>query len=477
MGFWYTPAEGYPQEYHEMKSNQTLTTLSLLALATGLAIAEPDLIVSDITSATTFGAVDGKIAYSFGTTICNIGNSEAAWINGTNENPLISQTLYRLVDGQIQQIGIGFAHYTTPPLSGNACGLGCTPAGFNALGAGCSTTSSSTIHGLQSTLGPRTEINPFTGDYPYPFTSIGQTGDAIYKRLQVNIADISDSNALYFVETQVITSAETTPATRANNVSYRQVTFTPGSATASVVGPTYTEQPAIFAWRDHGNGIGMPDAGVLIVEATIPMDGIIHVGSKATDLGEGSLWKYTYAIHNQNSSQELGWIEHSTGHKGEAHSFDFNGVEYHDDIDGLISASDWTRYLAVCDTLVNWYAQGFPVDPFANGIRWGTTYGFSFITSSEPKNELFYGMSVGYDTAAGSNGDPYFLYDIDAISPLQGEFCNDCLPDLNDDGSLDFFDVSVFLADFAAGGDYNGDGETNFFDISFFLSDFNAGCP
>ncbi len=51
-----------------------------------------------------------------------------------------------------------------------------------------------------------------------------------------------------------------------------------------------------------------------------------------------------------------------------------------------------------------------------------------------------------------------------------------CLADLNDDGVLNFFDVSLFLADFAAGGDYNSDGATNFFDVSAFLSDFNEGC-
>ncbi len=52
-----------------------------------------------------------------------------------------------------------------------------------------------------------------------------------------------------------------------------------------------------------------------------------------------------------------------------------------------------------------------------------------------------------------------------------------CLPDLNCDGVIDFFDVSQFLANFAAGGDYNGDGVTDFFDVSGFLADFAAGCP
>ncbi len=54
---------------------------------------------------------------------------------------------------------------------------------------------------------------------------------------------------------------------------------------------------------------------------------------------------------------------------------------------------------------------------------------------------------------------------------------DDCPADLNDDGVYDFFDVSMFLMDFNAGGDYNGDGNTDFFDVSQFLMDYNAGCP
>lgn len=49
-----------------------------------------------------------------------------------------------------------------------------------------------------------------------------------------------------------------------------------------------------------------------------------------------------------------------------------------------------------------------------------------------------------------------------------------CLPDLNGDDVLDFFDVSFFLSNTI---DYNGDTVFDFFDVSAFLSDFGAGCP
>ncbi len=54
-----------------------------------------------------------------------------------------------------------------------------------------------------------------------------------------------------------------------------------------------------------------------------------------------------------------------------------------------------------------------------------------------------------------------------------------CPSDSNLDGTLNFFDVSKFLADFAAmnpSADLNGDGFFNFFDVSVFLANFTAGC-
>jgi len=55
-----------------------------------------------------------------------------------------------------------------------------------------------------------------------------------------------------------------------------------------------------------------------------------------------------------------------------------------------------------------------------------------------------------------------------------------CQADLNNDGQLNFFDVSAFLTAFNAldpAADFNADGQFNFFDVSAFLTAFNAGCP
>jgi hypothetical protein len=55
-----------------------------------------------------------------------------------------------------------------------------------------------------------------------------------------------------------------------------------------------------------------------------------------------------------------------------------------------------------------------------------------------------------------------------------------CTPDFNNDGSLNFFDISTFITAFESrepASDINADGRWNFFDISTFLTLFAQGCP
>lgn len=59
-----------------------------------------------------------------------------------------------------------------------------------------------------------------------------------------------------------------------------------------------------------------------------------------------------------------------------------------------------------------------------------------------------------------------------------GAPCN--IADFNNDGELNFFDVSAFLTAYNMMdpvADFNGDGMHDFFDVSAFLSAFGAGCP
>ena len=55
-----------------------------------------------------------------------------------------------------------------------------------------------------------------------------------------------------------------------------------------------------------------------------------------------------------------------------------------------------------------------------------------------------------------------------------------CPVDLDFNGELNFFDISLFLGGFSAqdpATDMNGDGVWNFFDVSSFITQYNQGCP
>jgi hypothetical protein len=87
------------------------------------------------------------------------------------------------------------------------------------------------------------------------------------------------------------------------------------------------------------------------------------------------------------------------------------------------------------------------------------------------------GLGIGEYIGFNSNGQT----DAESAQPV-GIFriATNCLADFDGDGTLDFFDVSAFLAAFTtqqSSGDLNADGSWDFFDVSLFLSAYNAGCP
>ena len=67
---------------------------------------------------------------------------------------------------------------------------------------------------------------------------------------------------------------------------------------------------------------------------------------------------------------------------------------------------------------------------------------------------------------------------IETAERLNTPFCG--AGDMDENGVLDFFDVSAFLGSFGKSdprADFTGDGRFDFFDISAFLSAYSAGCP
>jgi hypothetical protein len=458
-----------------------ISAIAALAASCGVAAAVPDVVcgtLDDVNHYTSGGPINGVRAYAVGTTACNAGDVNLNWIDGSINHPVISCTIYRLHEGRLTQLGVTFVKHSFASLQGNACGFGCGAGGtFQALGPGCSDPYGAGLNGGQTGLGPRSEINAFNGDFVYPFTTINQSGNAIFKRIQVPAAEMPMAGAQFFVEGQYVIKDEiqangqpyidTNPGSpwlgrpvNWNNVSYERMNVqTNGSA--STTGPTARGRAAIYAWQDHGNGTNNPDNSVEIVEVPVPNEGLVNIACKVTDLGNGT-WQYDYAVHNQNSDLNVGSF--SVPHSGNASNFFFNDIDHHSGPDALISGADWVPQEGAGS--ITWATEPFFTNVNANAIRWGTMYNFSFVSDSAPEDgEVTIGMWKNANVSLTAN-----------ISVPGGS----CEADLTGDGSLDFFDVSAFLNAFNAQdpiADFTGDGMFDFFDVSAFLNAYNAGCP
>lgn len=454
-----------------------ISAIAALAASCGLATAVPDLIcgsLDDVNHYTSGGAINGIRAYSVGTTACNKGDVNLNWIDGTPNHPVISATIFRLMDGRLEQLGVTFAKHSFASLQGNACGFGCGPGGtFSALGPGCSDPYGAGLNGDQGGIGPRSEINATNGQFVYPFTTINQGGNAIFKRIQVADGTMTVPGAQIFVEGQYVIKDEiqangtayldptTGRPVNWNNVSYKRMSVQ-ANGNAGTTGGTNRERAAIYAWQDHGNGTNMPDNSVMVEEVVGPQMGLMHVASKVTDLGNGT-FRYDYAVHNQNSDLNVGSF--SVPNPGDASNYYFNDVDHHDGPDALISGTDWAPQESASQ--ITWAAEPFASNPNGNAIRWGTMYNYSFVSSAAPEmGEVTIGM---WKDASAT-----------VTATVQVPSAGGCAADLTGDGELDFFDISTFLNAFNAQdsiADFDSNGIFDFFDISAYLSAFNAGCP
>jgi hypothetical protein len=269
--------------------------------------------------------------------------------------------------------------------------------------------------------------------YPYPHFAQNQTGDSIYKRLQVKISDLDPAQGgggQYFVEGHYVTQDDAAAGRQANNASYRTIDVN-GSGSAwniSLTGATVREAPAIKAWKASD-----PDVQEVLIKA----DGHINLAGKATALG-GGMWHYEYAMHNLYSDRAVGSFQVPIGAGAIVTNIGFHDVDYHsgEPFDG----ADWPG--AYDGNFVTWETTPHNEDPNANALRWGTLYNFRFDCNRPPatatvtlghfkpgtpatRNAQIVGPSVGPQDC-NSNG-------IDDLDDIASGFSRDC----NDNGVPD----------------------------------------
>ena len=144
----------------------------------------PDVIAGSITGPQKWGTIGGVTSYSIGTESCNIGDEDLLWDDELNDgtpanlHPLMGQNIFRLKDGRFEQLGQSWLKHAFLALNlSGLCSNNCQPSslGSNGLGPGCNDPYSAGLNGSQTGLGPKFEVNPVKGEYPWPFTGDGQS--------------------------------------------------------------------------------------------------------------------------------------------------------------------------------------------------------------------------------------------------------------------------------------------------------------
>ncbi len=430
----------------------------------------PDVIVGDLHDLTRWGSLNGVTAFSVGTISCNVGTTDLLWVASTNQHPVIAQNLYRLKDGRFEQIGQSWLKHGFTALTQNLCGS-CNGRGGSVLGVGCSDPYSASLNGDQSRLGPRYQVNPFTGVYPYPVTGVPGPSDLTKRRLQVKNTDLDpdlNPGARYFVEGQYVTNDDALAGNGTNNNSYREVRVTTSGSGQSRTfnlalitsgnNPlrfTQRTKPAIMAWKDV-------DPEVELTAVAAPGDGLLYIASRVTRRPNG-LYDYEYAVQNITSDRGLAGFAVPNPSCAPAQAPGFKDVDYHsgepyDSQDWVVTEGGGSLRW---DTPTN-YAQ----NPNGNAVWWGTLYNYRFTSPNPPARGMatlrFYKPLPRHeDSIRVSLPAPKFR------------------ADHNDDGFVDFLDFDAFVADFEAGdprADFDGDGFTDFFDYDEFVIALETGC-
>ncbi len=327
------------------------------------------------------GRLGGIHAFSVGTTSCNLGSCWLNWFSSTNKHPVIAQNMYRLRDGRFEQIGQSWVKHGFSALAGTVCSSACiAPPDGTHLGVNCSDPYSSTLNGSQTRLGPKFEVNPSTGVFPYPPTDGSRTGNSIYKRLQVRSVDLDpaqNAGALYWVEAQYVTGDDASSSNQNNNASSRTLTvstLSPANFDITLTGTTQRMKTALEQWATV-------DPEVVLTNTAVPGDGRVILAARVTGLG-GGVYHYEYAFLNLNAERAVGSFSVPIPPGTTVSNVGFHDVDYHSG--EPFSGADWPS--TVDAGSVSWTTESFATNPNANALRWGTLYNFRFDADVPPGN-------------------------------------------------------------------------------------------
>ena len=362
--------------------------------------AVPDAIVGDVFELDYYGVnAAGIAAFSLGVIACNVGDAGLDWDGSTNRHPVFAQNMYRLRANRFEQIGMSWLKHGFFADPGELCSPpgSCQPDPMGKhLGPGCADTYTALMNGSPGLMGPRSQVNAHTGDFPIPVIA-PPPPPVVGRRLQVHRDDINPAlnvGAVYFVEAQIVAPDDAAAQQDDNNAAYRRLIIagTNFFPTFALDGETIREEPAIRAWK-------MTDPTVVETAVRVPGEGLFILAARAEDLGNGR-WSYEYAMQNLNSDRSARSFSLPIDPLANVTNIGFHDVNYHSG--EPFDPTDWTGQVA--GSLISWSTLSFDQNPNANALRWSTLYNLRFEADRPPvatmvRLDLFKPGALGFVTA------------------------------------------------------------------------------
>ena len=421
-----------------------------------------------------YGSVGDISAFSMGTDACNIGDEVLNWEADNENHPVISTSVYRLKDNRFEQVGLAWLkHGFGAAQSPDRCDCECIPADYQHLGVGCADAYGATTNGYQPTLGPRSDVDGFTGHFVFPPDNWGTGGDAIFKRLQVHHEDLetAGSGSTYFGEIQYVSAHDSLYGNQFNNSTWQPITFTGSGNNWSLAlsGEDHVGDPVLRAW-------GELNPSVRMTESNIPSDGTIITASLVTEIISG-WYQYEYAVQNVNAHRGVREVEINIPLGGFIFDIGFHDITYHSD-EG-IDETDWE--IVYEQTSLGWSTETYKENPQGNALRWGTTYNFRFISNVPPANGsiMLHPFRSGFVTnEIIATRTPNVLVDPCTLTP------SPCPTDVTSDGIVDISDLLLMFdwwgdcgdGTYRPPADATGDCCVNIKDMLAVISDWGQSC-
>ncbi len=379
------------------------------------------------------GGDDGDVVFVPSSSLRNSNNADTAdvpWYDkfsvspynypypGNDQHPYLVWNLYRVNDGQLEQIGasgVKHAFLTT--------NVGCpSPFGNHILSPNCSDTYGTGNNDNTGDLGPRRELIPATGRWGRCFSIFdtncdgnenGVGSNQYQNRMISKESQLALPNSTFYTDSWYVIQDDINIY---NTMAHRLTTFTPGSNVWTIASQgTFTVGPVIDTWV---NPVTHPTENVDIRTG----EGHARIAVKVKTLDScpaasgltGTCYRYDYAVHNFDVARALlntsppanagvnlqvlsntGFVSVSLPFGGDTPLYLDN--KHFADID-TNPANDWSG--GVGASAATWTA------PADNSLNWGTLYRYSVVTNVAPNpaytGSVVFGMQGGDGPASYS---------------------------------------------------------------------------